>query len=160
MKPADKHMLQLLQSGGIPHQLVLAKVDKILFGRKKDPPAISDERLARLAARYAHVQKQAEETYREQKQEGKGAAATISNDIVGVSAEKPWPKGSGKRLGIEDLRWMVLQAVGLDSDEEGKRRTLVIDVLEEVDEGFGRGEVTRSEAIDGSRTRTKRIAIR
>lgn len=41
-------------------------------------------------------------------------------DVLGCTAKVIWPWNSNKRPGIEGLRWAVLQAVGLDCDEDGK----------------------------------------
>lgn len=52
-------------------------------------------------------------------------------DVFATSAETNWPPGSAKRLGIEELRWAVLKAVGLECDELGRRRIVDVDVVED-----------------------------
>lgn len=110
----------------MPYQLVPSKIDKVLFGRNPNPPSLNPERICRLDAQYEEIKQQvAAET-------GLGVGGLM--DIVGTSAERIWPRGSGRRIGIEKLRWVVLQALGLDCDEAGKRRVVNINVVPKIEE--------------------------
>lgn len=52
----------------------------------------------------------------------------LTADVLACSAEAAWPVGSGRKVGVENLRWAVLSAAGLDCDEDGVRRAMEVNV--------------------------------
>lgn len=58
----------------------------------------------------------------------RGEGLSALGDVLGCSAEVAWPRGNGEKMGINELRWAVLQAVGLDCDENGRMRNLAFDL--------------------------------
>lgn len=57
-------------------------------------------------------------------------------EILTCSAEKSIE--AGKKLGIDGIRWAVLQAAGLDCDAHGRRRVSEVHVIEDAVEQVDR----------------------
>ncbi|KAJ9635098.1 hypothetical protein H2199_008584 [Coniosporium tulheliwenetii] len=107
IKTADEQLLTLLRENGVPHQVILSKVDKLISPGSKLP---SPDKLA------ANLQK----------------LRTLCEETRKKSIE------AGKKLGIDGIRWAVLQAAGLECDAHGRRRISQVHVLEDTN-----GEVNR-----------------
>ncbi|KAI9838355.1 MAG: hypothetical protein M1819_005623 [Sarea resinae] len=144
LKPTDLSLLHLLQHNSIPHQLVLSKIDKVLYNKssssKTTPP--SQQRwtanLARLQALFADLRPVVQpvggsgggggSSSSSSSSSGGGGGAKKSQgthgppgalgEILGVSAEVGGP-GGGEKLGVPNLRWAILQAVGLEAEVGG-----------------------------------------
>jgi GTP-binding protein len=116
LKTSDVQLLAHLRRRGINHQLVLSKVDKILHpGSKAPAPRSLNNRLLKLKGVCAGIQARLDE------EAGMGAGSM--QDMLCTSAEKGLEAGNkGRRLGIDELRWAVLAACGLECDEMGQRR--------------------------------------
>ena len=128
MKTSDKQILALLWENGIAHQLVLSKIDYVVMPRSRKSPNWDT-----LNTTFGNLHRDARGFYSELKQRQRQIGTEASDDILATSSEKVWPPQSGKRLGIEALRWGILEATGLDSDAEGRRRELDFNIL--ADEG-------------------------
>ncbi|THX46290.1 hypothetical protein D6D06_10152 [Aureobasidium pullulans] len=119
VKSRDLVLLQHFEDNGIPYQIILSKVDRIVMTDSKSPGA---EKLTRLVKKLDKVYEEVEEQLRtlDQGQRPK------KRDLLAASAEKQikglqgW--GGGAKIGIEAVRWAVLKACGLDCDEQGNRR--------------------------------------
>lgn len=134
VKPRDLVLLQHFEMQGIPYQIILSKVDRIVMTDSKVPGA---EKLGRKVAQLDKIYEGVEEqlaTLDQGKRKKK-------RDVLAASAEKQikglqgW--GGGAKIGIEAVRWAVLKACGLDCDEQGNRRIVggfQIQVEEEGDE--------------------------
>jgi GTP-binding protein len=119
----DAQILEVLRMAGTPHQVVLSKVDKIVnIERGK---SIGETKIENLL-------KKLEKTYdviREKvRPEGeRGAGAGVLDDILCTSTLKSLERGEW--IGVDALRWAVLQAAGLQCDENGRRTTVNVDVV-------------------------------
>lgn len=125
LKESDEALLQTLRENAISHQVVLSKVDRILF-RKKQNPTIE------LLRRNAAVLQE--------------KAGSIGSHLDGLNVYGPKALGEilacsttasverGNFLGINNLRWSVLAATGLherrvlpNSDETTSLETLALE---------------------------------
>ncbi|KAL8734674.1 MAG: hypothetical protein Q9166_001330 [cf. Caloplaca sp. 2 TL-2023] len=113
VKRSDQALLQALRESAISHQVVLSKIDRILFPKGRDPSHL-------ILRRNATALQETAESIK---------AGLDAMDVVG-----PKPLGEilacstmaslerGKALGINNLRWAVLAATGLNA----KRRSPVL----------------------------------
>ncbi|KAF2110557.1 GTP-binding protein engB, partial [Lophiotrema nucula] len=110
--PSDQQLLSALRENGVPHQVLLSKLDKIYVP--------SAEKLVRVASRqggnagkavpkgnFEDVRKKMQGV-REQVQGERGGGAL--GELLGVSSEVSI---EGKRMGMDAVRVAVLRAVGL-----------------------------------------------
>ena len=103
IKRSDELTLEILREAGTPHQIVLSKVDKILFpGARLDMERLP-ERLMRL--------REVHDDFR-MKVLDKHAATSLCTDIICTSSNDG-SLGKYKRIGIEELQYAVLDAAGL-----------------------------------------------
>lgn len=103
MKKADEQALEILREAGTPHQVVLSKVDKILFpGGRLDMHSLPDG-IQRL--------RDIREEFRT-KVLDKHAATSLCTDVLCTSSNDN-ALGRYKRIGIEELQFAVLDAAGL-----------------------------------------------
>lgn len=117
LKSSDVALLRDLASRGISHQVILSKVDKILFPHSRLPSP------QRLSANLLQLRSICEEI-RLKLQPEDGRMSRTLGDVLCCSAEKEIQAvgvGRGK-LGIDAVRWAVLSGTGLDCDEHGERR--------------------------------------
>jgi GTP-binding protein len=115
LKAADEHMLDILHEAGTAHQIVLSKSDKILYPYSSPPTPI------RLYKNLVRLREQCDKIRAKVLPEGKRSASAMS-DIICCSSEKSIDKN--KRLGLDDLRWAVLKASGLEADEMGRKQSM------------------------------------
>ena len=108
MKEKDRSLLASLRLGGIPHQVVLSKLDKIYIPDARNIKRFDGKRLDKLKQKGSpeSVRKIMEEL-REEIQPVHGGAAI--GEILGCSSEV---LVDGKRLGIDAVRFAMLQAIG------------------------------------------------
>jgi len=116
---------------------VLSKIDKLLLPRNSTSPTTLAGHLKRLPEICRRIKQRLEQDDRDnsdgeplskRKQAGATAAMALTSDVLTCSAEKSWPISSGRKIGVENLRWAVLGAAGLDCDEDGHRRVMQLDV--------------------------------
>ena len=102
LKSTDEQLLSLLRQHGIAHQVLLSKADRLLSPKRK----LSQERLERnrLALDEVCVHMRAKI------QPGAGDGPDALGELICCSSEAPV---DGKKLGVMDLRWAILAAVGL-----------------------------------------------
>jgi GTP-binding protein len=103
VKKTDLQILALFKSQRIPYQVVLAKVDKVLFG--KVTPG-SKRRPARLAA-LAKKMKEVKRVIQLDSEDDGGAVGEVLACSAQISV-------GGKYLGIDAVRYAMLQAAGLE----------------------------------------------
>ncbi|KAL9127093.1 MAG: hypothetical protein Q9217_003968 [Psora testacea] len=102
VKLADEEILYLFRKHGIAHQVILPKVDRILFPKHKVSVEHMEKNLPALDAICTDVKAKI--------QPGKADGPEALGEIVCCSAETTL---GGQRLGIDKLRWAVLAATGL-----------------------------------------------
>lgn len=141
-KRLDLELLGELRRSGVPFQIVLSKVDKILYPGAQEPGV---EALSRRLGKLREVRERLGREVREMD----GMRGAGGGDFLCVSSVKALGRRKSVRIGIEELRWSVLEACGLQDQEEARRKggkNLLgdLEVLEEeegVDGGMRDGEV-------------------
>ncbi|KAI9683834.1 MAG: hypothetical protein M1829_004168 [Trizodia sp. TS-e1964] len=105
LKDSDGRTLELLRSWAVPHQVVVAKADRVLWpGRGRGR---MDERA--LAGVLEGVRRVVEGGARL----GPGGLGEVLACSAGASGER--------RVGISEIRWAILAATGLECDAAGKK---------------------------------------
>ena len=106
LKRSDIELLSLFRQNAVSHQVVLSKVDRILF--PKHSPSL--DRMQRNAPELNRICQQ----LRGEIQPGHGDGPEALGEILACSAES---KFEGKQLGINNIRWAVLAATGFGDAE-------------------------------------------
>ncbi|KAF2764996.1 hypothetical protein EJ03DRAFT_391736 [Teratosphaeria nubilosa] len=108
LKRTDIQLLTHLRRQGINHQIVLSKVDKILCPSARVPAGRTlNNRLLKL--------KDLCSTIKERLDNDAGDGRSSNMDLLCCSAEKGLSdKNRREKLGIEEVRWAVLAACGLE----------------------------------------------
>ena len=110
VKDSDRQLLALFKEQAIPYQIVLSKVDRVLFGGKRNPsPKVLEERFAALA----EIQREIQVLVKPDAMDEGGG----TGEVISCSAEK-WIEG--KRMGVEQLRFAMLRAAGLHYEPKVK----------------------------------------
>ncbi|KAL0256160.1 hypothetical protein SLS55_008552 [Diplodia seriata] len=117
VKKSDVQVLDLLGRNGVPHQVVLSKADKILYPTlPRHTSGTLQKGLAALKMMLDKVQR--ELLVREREQKGTPALG----EILAVSAKNEIVDRNGKpisdKIGINGLRWAILQAANLEQTLE------------------------------------------
>lgn len=125
LKKSDVALLTHLRQEGVPYSIVMSKVDKLLHPGSKPPgPTKLENCLVKLRVACDDVRQELREAFND--------GRDVRDDILCCSSEKSLDERSGWRskLGIDELRWAILNASGLESDEEGmpKRKTKAKDI--------------------------------
>ena len=110
IKDKDRSLLASLRLGGIPHQIILSKLDKIYIPKSKSIKHAAGKDFTKMKA--------------------KGSLKALQDTMKGIRAEIQPPVGGGalgeilgcssevfvdkKRLGVDAVRFAVLQAAGLE----------------------------------------------
>ncbi|TKA64896.1 hypothetical protein B0A55_10486, partial [Friedmanniomyces simplex] len=130
LKRTDVELLTHLRRQGIAHQIVLSKTDKLLYPGAKPPgPLKLNNGLLKLRDLCGTIRSKLN-------QEAGGRDTMV--DILCCSSEKSLDeRNKHRKLGIDEVRWAVLSACGLECDGEGNRKRGLsqdIKILEEEDE--------------------------
>ncbi|EGP88967.1 unnamed protein product [Zymoseptoria tritici ST99CH_1A5] len=109
LKSSDVSLLTHLRKQGIAHQVVLSKVDKLLYPNAKPPGAETlHNRLVKLRDLCGSIR----ETLNEAAEGGRD----VMEDILCCSAEKTLDdKVRNTKIGINEIRWSAMSACGLES---------------------------------------------
>lgn len=122
LKRSDQELLNRFRQNGISHQVILSKVDRILLPGPKTP---SEARLESYSAELRKIF----EKLRTKIQPGKSDGPEGLGEIISCSAEKSLERG--RRLGINQVRWAVLAATGLNNQSRIFRPSdILIDDIE------------------------------
>ncbi|KAK5114409.1 hypothetical protein LTR85_010231 [Meristemomyces frigidus] len=118
LKNTDIQLLTHLRQQGISHQVVLSKVDKLLYPGAKPPgPVRLSNNLLKLKDLCASIR------HRLNEEAGDGRKHAL--DILCCSAEKGLDeRNRHRKLGVDEVRWAVLSACGLECDEQGQRKKM------------------------------------
>ena len=131
LKGSDVQLLTHLRRRGIAFQVLVSKVDKLLYpGARMPGPGKLSNGLVKVKELCGDIRRRLDE------EAGDGRQSVM--DVLCCSAEKSLDeKRKHRKTGIDEVRWAVLSACGLDCDMEGnKRRQLMPDlVIEDEDEG-------------------------
>ena len=103
LKQTDKELLELFRQHAISHQVVLSKADRIICGGSRFP---KDEQLRGRSETLRAIC----DNIRKDIQPANSEGPVALGELIACSAEKSI---DGKRIGINNLRWAVLAATGL-----------------------------------------------
>jgi len=104
LKPSDAELLRLLRENGISHQVILSKADKIVVHGSKN---LSKQQLKNNTQNLLKIC----ERLRKKVQPVGCEYPVALGELIACSAEK---SVEGERIGINNLRWAVLIAAGLN----------------------------------------------
>lgn len=116
----------MLRGNGVAYEVVVSKIDKILLPSAKSGAVAMSRNLGRLPALYEDIRRRLYD-----REELARASGGVLPDMLTCSAERAWPQGSGCKIGIDNLRWAVLTATGLDCDVDGRRQVIDFEVQAE-----------------------------
>ncbi|KAM0167147.1 hypothetical protein ACHAQE_000779 [Botrytis cinerea] len=105
IKESDRVMLQMLRSQKVPHQVVLSKIDKMLFSNTKKIP--SNDNLQNRMARLNKVLQETKEMIEPDPESEE--ADSMTGEILTCTSEKC----AGRKYGIDAVRFAMLRAAGL-----------------------------------------------
>lgn len=126
LKASDISLLTNLRRQGISHQIVLSKVDKLLFSGSKAPgPQGLHNRLLKIQDLCASVR------HKVDLEAGDGRQGV--GDILCCSAEKSI-ENKNRKLGVDEMRWAILSACGMESDESGHKKARIMDEIQVLEE--------------------------
>lgn len=108
LKSSDEMLLQSLRENAISHQVILSKVDRILFTGTK---SLSEAQLQSNIAQLREIC----EGVRAKIQPGKSDGPEALGEIIGCSADTKLDKE--RKLGLDQVRWAVLTAAGLGNEK-------------------------------------------
>lgn len=117
IKQTDLKLLRLMREYAISHQVIFSKADKILLRKLTGDKTLPEDRLN-------HNIKLMDNLAREWRKiiQPPGSQDPVAlGELIVCSTQRPSP---GKRLGINDLRWAVLNAVGLEGVQMKKPAVL------------------------------------
>ena len=127
LKSSDKYLLYQLAEARVPYQVVLSKIDRLMFPKKVRPP-LSYERLELRKVSMGDKLKDLRTELMEKKRRADGMLPAFGQ-VLGVAASSGRYRylGEGRlgALGVDALRWSVLQAAGLAPAREtfeGRRK--------------------------------------
>lgn len=114
LKRSDEALLQALRENAISHQVVLSKVDRILFPENRKPSRqLLDRHVPALQGMFESIKAMLDTM------DIDGPKAL--GEILACSTSASFDRG--KHLGINNLRWSILVATGLNE----VRRNLLLD---------------------------------
>lgn len=125
LKDTDRQLLAIFRKEEIPHQIVLSKVDKLLFAKRSRKPSEGalKSRLGVLSEVFNAIRRETQ---------GNGTFEDLRGafgEIIACSSERPW----GMVLGVEEVRHSMLAAAGLELNHERKKvKETVVVPFEEV----------------------------
>jgi len=106
LKPSDTEVLSLFRKHAISHQIILSKVDRVLFGKSRASVARMERNTPQLDAIVEQLKPLI--------QPGQGDGPEALGEIITCSAEKTM---AGTKIGINNVRWAVLAATGLGGEK-------------------------------------------
>ncbi|KAK3642883.1 hypothetical protein LTR56_010480 [Elasticomyces elasticus] len=124
LKGTDVQLLMHLRQQGIAHQIILSKVDKLLYPSAKPPgPQRLSNGLLKVRDLCTGIRRHLDQ---EAVKAGHRGRDTLL-DILCCSSEKGLDeKNRHRKLGIDEVRWAVLSACGLECDEQGNRKKMLM----------------------------------
>lgn len=134
LKRSDEEILSLFRQNAISHQIILSKVDRVLFPKSRPS-------LARMKRNCPELDRICEQM-KGKIQPGNGDGPEALGEIVTCSAEATL---EGKKLGINNVRWAVLSATGLG---EEKRKLLPLEISTNIpDDSVPTGSTVHPDSI-------------
>ena len=120
LKASDRYLLYQLAEARVPHQVVVSKIDRLMFPKKVQAP-LSHERLALRLESMENKLELLKEVLTARKPGAEGLLPAFGQ-VIGCAAQggKFRYLGEGRlgSFGVDALRWAVLQATGLAPGRE------------------------------------------
>ena len=126
LKQSDITVLTHLRRKGISHQIIISKVDKVLHGGRTAAKG------RKLQHRLQEVQELCSQIRGKLDAEA-GDGREAVGDILCCSAELTFEGTGHRKIGIDEVRWAVLSACGMESDVSGQRRRQRLDDVKVLD---------------------------
>lgn len=104
IKDSDLHLIGLFQEQSIPYQIILSKVDRVLFDGNRNPSQ------GALDFRFIELQKTME-AVRNLVQPNPEDPSSAVGEVISCSSEKSF---DGKKLGVDAIRYAMLKAAGFE----------------------------------------------
>jgi len=104
IKESDKQLIGLFKEQDVPYQVILSKVDRILFPGSRIPSQ------GALEARFSDLRRTMEKVKEVVQPDTEDDGGAVG-EVISCSSEK-WIEG--KRMGIDAVRFAMLQAAGLE----------------------------------------------
>jgi len=104
VKKSDQQLLAMIKDIGVPYQVILSKADKIVFPGSRTP---SSQALEARLTELRRTMESVKEAVQPNSEDDGGAVG----EVVACSSEK-WIEG--KRMGIDEVRFAMLRAAGLE----------------------------------------------
>lgn len=134
LKRSDEEILSLFRQNAISHQIILSKVDRVLFPKSRPSLARMKRNCPELGRICEHIKGKI--------QPGNADGPEALGEIVTCSAEATL---EGKKLGINNVRWAVLSATGLG---EEKRKLLPSEMSTDIpDDGVPLGSTVHPDSV-------------
>lgn len=118
IKTSDEQLLALFRERDIPHQIVLAKVDRLIFPNSRLP---SEEALESRLSELRRIMEECKEIIQPHSADESAALG----EIIACSSEK---KVNGKILGLDAVRNAMLQAAELNYLPK-KKETAAVEII-------------------------------
>jgi GTP-binding protein len=138
VKSTDQFMLEQLRTDGIPHQVVVSKIDRVLIKKGMKPPLTE----AKFATRKDSIIETLEDI-KAQVFEHVGRGPPPFGQLIGVSGENlkfsHLSKDYHGALGIDPLRWSILVATGFTPRKQElkkQRQNAIPDKTAEIESEF------------------------
>lgn len=105
VKSTDAQLLTIFRENAIPHQIILSKVDRILFPTSRNPsPKALEANLSTLKKTMGDLRQIVQPPF--------DRHPPALGEILTCSAEKSVERG--KKMGVSGIRWAMLAAAGLE----------------------------------------------
>ena len=117
LKRSDEELLSMFRQHAISHQVILSKVDRVLFGKSAPSLARIERNSPQLEAIVADLKTKI--------QPGNGDGPEALGEILTCSGDKTI---NGTKLGVNNVRWGILVATGLS---EEMRQLMPSDIVPE-----------------------------
>lgn len=111
LKRTDEEILKLFRRYGVPHQIILSKVDRVLFPKLR---TVSVANIREKIQQTEPVLARIIEGLRAKIQPGLRDGPEALGEVISCSAETVYRQG---KFGIDDVRWATLAAAGLGDEK-------------------------------------------
>ncbi|KAF2021052.1 P-loop containing nucleoside triphosphate hydrolase protein [Aaosphaeria arxii CBS 175.79] len=119
LKESDENLLSSLREGGVPHQVVLSKLDRLYIPEAKRLERMSKGSVSRNIQPKGTISQVEERMIAMRSEIKPPTGAGALGELLGVSAEV---LVNGDRLGMDSLRFAILQAAGFSFDDRALRK--------------------------------------
>ncbi|KAF2812106.1 uncharacterized protein BDZ99DRAFT_384047 [Mytilinidion resinicola] len=159
LKPADWQILDIMRQNSVPHQIILAKADKIV----KPPITLTASVLKQgenAPLKYkgiAEIRQLSEKILKEIIPQGIQGVSALG-EVLACSSEKVMFRR--ERMGIDGIRWACLQATGREADKRGLLTNLGLTVADGEKDAQSTPRIRRINLEDVPESTSTRTVVR